>query len=397
MGTFRFRKFSHPDALRAINPVRLARFLEPYRDYFTARGMDLSAATTLDHEKLVSILMSPDDRSPAEMVDALYYVDETSSNEDMDDLLERARGRGLHISADLLMTVADVALQVWLEAPDVLRDRHAETVAFRQKNFLYYGGAHGTHRSFPMIDEELRLRIQAELDDWFEKHRRGRNCRVFVFPEERKTWILVRHGRPLRREAVHRDDDKPAVEVYRPQQHDVLIYDASCDEMGVHAETKGETKLYLSCFGRFAFGDAEYFPPADKFSLDPLIEDGAASLLCEDVEGIEKVTLFEYRRYWGGAFGEMETRRASDIFAALETRGQTLNAKGRLVAASFKVKFTGVAKERGVTIRPPRNALYERNDDSELIERWLANRGFILDPKAESDDSEASSAVLEVA
>ena len=90
--------------------------------------------------------------------------------------------------------------------------------------------------------------------------------------------------------------------------------------MGVHANTKGETKLYLSCFGRLVFGDAEYFPPADKFSLDPLIEDGAKSLLCEDVEGLEKIRLVEYRRYWGGAYKEIEIRKASDISAALAAR-----------------------------------------------------------------------------
>lgn len=396
MGTFRLRKFSNPDALRAIDPVRLARFLEPYAGYFAARGVNVSVEAVLDYEKIVSVFLTPDDRVPAEMIDALHYVDETSSNEDMDELLERARARGLTISTDLLMTAADVAMQIWLDAPDVLRERHAEAVAFQQKNFLYYGGAHGAPRPFPKIDDELRLRIETLLDDWFEKHRRGRNCRVFVFPEERKTWILIRHGRPLRREAAHRDNGQPGTEVYRPQQHDVLIYDSSCDELGVHTETKGETRLYLSCFGNLVFADEEYFPPADKFSLDPLTDAGASSLLCEDVEGIEKIRLVEYRRYWGGTYGEIEIRRAGDIFAALETRGQKLDTRGRLVAASFKVKFTGTAKERGVTIRPPSNARYERNDDSELIERWLASRGFTLDAKAEGD-AEAPSAVLEVA
>ena len=46
----------------------------------------------------------------------------------------------------------------------------------------------------------------------------------------------------------------------------------------------------------------------------------------------------------------------------------------------------------------PGNAKYERNEDSERIEIWLANRGFILGPEAEGDgDEEAPSAVLESA
>ena len=50
-----------------------------------------------------------------------------------------------------------------------------------------------------------------------------------------------------------------------------------------------------------------------------------------------------------------------------------------------------------MTIRPPGNAKYERNEDSELIEVWLANRGFILEPKAEGDDDESPTPVLESA
>jgi hypothetical protein len=105
--------------------------------------------------------------------------------------------------------------------------------------------------------------------------------------------------------------------------------------------------------------------------------------------------LVEYRRYWGGAYKEVEIRRASDIFAGLADRGQELGSRGRLVSAAFKVRFTGSAKERGVTIRPPGNARYERNEDSELIEVWLAKRGFMPKQTEEPDDPEAASAVLE--
>jgi hypothetical protein len=68
-----------------------------------------------------------------------------------------------------------------------------------------------------------------------------------------------------------------------------------------------------------------------------------------------------------------------------------------LVSGTFKAKFTDSPKERSVTIRPPRNAKYERNEDSELIDVLLAKRGFIVEPKAEGDDPEAPSAVLEIA
>ena len=48
-----------------------------------------------------------------------------------------------------------------------------------------------------------------------------------------------------------------------------------------------------------------------------------------------------------------------------------------------------------MTIRPPGNAKYERNEDSELIEVWLAKRGFMLKQTEDPDDPEAASAILE--
>lgn len=398
MVAFSLRKFANPDLLKTIAPNRLVALLAPWSEYLAARGLTFptNGSEGIDCSILAHILINPDASLPKEMVDALYYVNETSSDEDMDALLELAKSRDLDIERDTQTTAADVAIQMWLAAPDMLREHHAETIAFRQKNFLYYGGAHGERRSFPKVDDDLRLKVELDLDDWFEEHRRGRGCRVFLFPHRKKVWILIRHGLPMRREASHHEDGKSSTEFYRPQQHDVLIYDASSDELGVHANTKGETKLYLASFGRLVFRDKDYFPPADKFSLDPLIADGAKSLLCEDVEGLEEIRLVEYRRYWGGAFNEIEIRKANDVFAALAARQQELGSKGKLVGATFKVKFADSPKERSATIRPPGNAKYERNEDSELVDVWLAKRGFILDPHPEDDgDDETPSEVLE--
>jgi len=322
-------------------------------------------------------------------------VHETASEDDMDRLLDLIKARGLAVEHDPQSTVTDVAIQVWLAAPDTLREHHAEAVAFRQRNFLYYGGAHGGKRAFPKVSDELRSELQTALDDWFEEHRRGRGCRIFFFPQGEKVWVLIRHGLPMRREPSHLKGGDSGTEIFRPQQHDVLIYDTASDEIGVHANTKGEIKLYLGCLGRLVFGDENYFPPADKFSLQPLLDDGANSLLCEDIEGLDLVRLVELRRWWGGAHKEIEIRKASDIFQALQGRGRRLTLGGRLVGATFKVKFTDSEKERSVTVRPPGNAKYERNEDSELIELWLKNRGFILAPQADADDAEAPSAVME--
>ncbi|WP_198368789.1 hypothetical protein [Roseomonas rosulenta] len=395
MASFNPRKFSDPDRLKAAAPERLRAFLVPWHDYLAARGFQFPTlpGAEIDYAALAQIFLTPDRDTPKEMVDALYYVHETASASDVDELIAAVQAQGIDIADDPGATPLDLAIDVWCAAPDLVRSRHAEALAMRQRNFEYFGPQQPLKAPFPDVDDALRLKIEAELDDWFEAHRRGRGCRIFVFRHSPMTWILVRHGETMRREASQRDDGGAGTEFYRPQCHDVLLYDERSGDIGVHAKTKGERNLYLRTLGRLLFDDEEHFPPAGRFTLDPLVHHGSAALNVEDIDGITGVRLVEYRRYWGGAFRETETRKAEDVFGALAARAGGSLSGGRLVSATFKVAFDGAEKERSVTIRPPGIARFERNEDSELIECWLRERGFIL-TGVDTDDDEAATAVL---
>lgn len=395
MASFNPRKFSDPDRLKAIAPERLRAFLAPWHRYLGERGFEFPARAgdEIDYDALAQIVLTPDRETPTEMVDALYYVHETAGADDMDELIVAARAQGVVIPEDPHATPIDLAIDVWCAAPDLVRSRHAEAIALRQQNFEYFGPQRPLRAPFPAMDDALRVTIESALDDWFEAHRRGRGCRVFIFRHPPMTWVLVRHGETMRREASQQEDGGAGIEFYRPQRHDVLLYDERSGDIGVHAKTKGERNLYLRTLGRFLFDDEEHFPPVGRFTLDPLVAHGGESLNVGDIDGIAGVRLVEYRRYWGGAFRETETRKAENVFAALAQRDGATLAGARLVSATFKVAFEGAEKERSVTIRPPGIARFERNEDSELIERWLRARGFIL-TGVDTDDDEAATAVL---
>ncbi len=345
MSSLNPRKFTDPDRLRSLDPQRLRAFFAPWRSYLSGRGFEFpDPAEEIDYQSLAHILLTPGHATPREMVDALYYVHETASAEDMEELIAVARRQGVALDDDAKATPADLAIDVWLAAPDLLQSRHAEAAARKQQNFEYFAPRRAERRPFPKIGEDLLRQIQTELDNWLAAHRRGRGCRVFVFRHAPLVWILIRHGLPMRREAGHQDDGGATTEFYRPQQHDVLIYDERNGEIGVHANTKGERKLYLETFGKFVFGDEDHFPPVVKFTLDPLAEDGADALNVEDIDGISAVRLVECRRYWGGAFKEVEIRRAENLFAALAARGAPGLSGGGLVGATCKIKFEGSEK-----------------------------------------------------
>lgn len=391
MATFSLRKFSEPGRLKTIRPDRLITFLAPFSDYLERRGCILPSvpSSEIDYKALAGILMHPEDSVPREMVDALYFVHEMADDEQMDELLASAKERRLALDTDDDSSPADIAVQVWLAAPDLLQEKHAEAKAIRQKNFVYFAGRHGKRRSFPHTNRDVLRLLERSLDDWFREHRRGEGSRVFVFDNGRKVWILVRHGMPFRREGSVRQGGRSSVEYYRPEIHDVLIYDTEMDDLGVHAGTKGEQDLYLRQIGAHLFGDPEYFPRADKFTLDPLIKHGRAILQCDDVPGLEGVSFVEYHRYWGGDFKELEIKKATEIFGALDDKHYLL-AGGRMVRAVFKVKFAGSKRPRSATIRPPNIAKYDRDSDSDIIETWLRLRGLIKLPPAQQQNEEAA-------
>jgi hypothetical protein len=380
MSTFRLKKFTDPDWLAKIAPERIVALLRPWAAYLAGRGCVLpeTGVNGIDCHALSGILMAPDAKTPPDLVDALYFIQETSVDDVVDELLQDAAAEGVAVSNGPDATAADIAIDVWLSKPALLQRRHAQALAVRQQSFDYHGGRTGEGRSFPRIDRAARQRIEAAFDEWFDSRMRGRGSKLLDFRQGHLVWLLVRHGERMHREASHGDDGSAGTALYRPQKHDVLVYDERTDEIAVHTGTLGEKRLYLRTLGEHLFGDEAYFPSGPRFTLAPLASEGADALLCEDIPGIEAIRLIEYRLFWGGSHNEQEVRRATDIYAAADARGFGQPITREPAAAVFKVKFADSARERRVTIRKPASARYERNDDGAVIEAWLRARGFLV-------------------
>lgn len=118
--------------------------------------------------------------------------------------------------------------------------------------------------------------------------------------------------------------------------------------------------------------------------MEPLRESGSASILCDDIEGIDWVRLKEFQIYWPGTHNEIEIRKAEDIFASLEARDRSIPNGGRLSKASFQIKFSDSKTPRTVTLSSGNRAQFKRDDDAEVLEEWLIRRGFVV---ADSEDN----------
>ncbi|MBL0116544.1 MAG: hypothetical protein IPP45_14820 [Sphingomonadales bacterium] len=316
------------------------------------------------------------------MVDALHYIDEMARDDAIDALLERAEDDGHTITVTEDSSSADAAIQVWQANPELLIEVHAETLALKQQSFMYYAGKKTNRRDLMKHTAQEDAAIQSKVDDWFAQKRRGRGSRVFFFKNDKKVWIVIRHGKPMQREGSHNEDGTTGIAFYRPQEHDVLVYDRKHDEMGVNCSSRPLREHYLEVMGDALFGDKYYFNTATKYTLAPLATLGANALTCHDVDGIDMVRLGEVQIPHGGG---LLIFKHNDVFAA-DSAFIKMVLLGSISRASFKVKFTKSKNPRTVNILPSSVARYTQKGDSTAVEEWLKKRGFDISEAVGEDD-----------
>ena len=396
MATFTLRHFSSAESLQAVQAKYLMDLLDKHAAYFATRGVDFGSFNGHgpDYEAIAAVLMTPDEQTPSELIDDLYYVDEMATADAMDGLLEAAAAAGVKLDVGDEPTPADVAVQVRLRAPALLEQKHAEHFLLqRRRTFEYFQSPDGVDTKYRAPGAKKLRACEDALGIRLEAMKRGRTCKLFVFPRPDGVWFLVRRGDPFKREGSIEKTGMTSV-YYRPEKYDVLKYDQGLGELSVNAEgNKKLVALYRELFGELLLGDPKRFPNTAKYTLAPLQDDGPDALICSDVEGIDTITLKEVQILWGGPQGEIEIRRAKDLFEALKGRKKEL-PKGRLVKASFLVKFTDARTPRTVTIRPQNIASYTRDSDSSVVEAWLTARGFVRSaPEAQDADLAPAAAV----
>lgn len=400
MATYSLKRFAQPEVLKTIHADNLQRFLNPYAEYLGGRGFTFQQDGNgqLDYVLLCRILMQPTEGIPAEMVDALYFVQEVADDDLFDELLGIAQKEKVDVPGD--STPADLAVLLWLKDPELIKRPHAETLMLKPKNFLSYQSISGKGKKIDLSDSNIRA-LEADMDGWFEQNKRGTGCTVLHFdmPNEKKVYFLVRHGMPFKREGTIEAGETGSV-FYRPEFHDVIIYDREVNELQIFNKSlsKKERNMYLAAFGLRFFGNAEYFPNVDKYTLQPLVTDGVDSLSCHDIPGIEDIRLVELQLQSRGRYNERSTFRSKNLFAGWDERGMDMPRFGHLVSASFQVKFENSEKPRTIKIKTPNVASFDRKEDAHVIDLWMRARGFIKQQEqTKKDESPSNDAVEQTA
>jgi hypothetical protein len=380
MSTFNPRRFVNVEILRQVDQDRLIEFLNKYEVYLRGRGFSFEKNEDgeIDFQKLVAILLNPVEGVEDEFIDKLFLLHDVADDKRFDDLCNEAEKVGLTPSADA--SPADVALQIMLHDENVLWKFHSEIEILKPKSFKYYVSDSEPLEDFPLPTQAELDTMAAAMDPWFEEKKRGRGCRVYAVKDEAegKVCFLIRHGMQFRREGSM-ENGKPAIAFYRPEHHDVVIFDWRRNHLSVFnkSQAKSEREMYVRVISATFFANVGEFYMDKLFTLDPLRGDGENSLVCSDIEGIEEVKLVELRVRCKSSFNDVRIWRSADLFASLASSEEAFPMHGDLEFAKFEFKFSGAKRKYLVGVMAWQTS-FDRNEYACLIEKWLVSRGFML-------------------
>jgi len=389
MSVLKFKRFTRPQALRAIGRPLLLRFFERFQPECSGQDLRLPSPDCPDAEWYGALawLFSTPEALPDSLVEALYSIDEMSTPEGQERLESAVAQAGLQLEVAEASTRHDLALQVWLAAPGLLARLHNQHRMRRLSVFEYFGTALPPERrpAFLVPSQTTLQGLTALLDPWFARHQRGRNTiriELYEVPETAATdqanvefWFLVRHGDTFSR-TPKVEEQRTEIIHFRPQRDDVVVYSARLDEIRINSRTRGERDLYVRAFGQCLRGSRDYYCARDTYTLQPLRTAGPDALQADDVPGLDKVVL---RQFQLGLDNDQHviTFAGDDLFRCpARSAEEPIPPEGRLRCATFDLHFTGCRRPRPLHIRPPNVLKLGRHCDAHLAHLWMERRAF---------------------
>ena len=367
----RYQRFSKPEVLSTVEPRLLLRLLSRHEDYFSSRGcaLTINGNGCLNYSGIIETILSPDQKMPSDLIDALYFTHELATPKGLDAMLG-ALGNG-HAVEYRNLTPLDVAVRTYLDAPETFQQVYRQSMVFRRRTFVYFKAF--SNLNYPdRIPPPLIAQLEKAFSDYYASRGRGSHCRIYVFRQDQEIWFTVRHGDPFQRE-VDVEDPNRASYVFRPERYSTIVLDSTCGELRVNATTEHEEEMCRTCIGSHLFGSEGAFRHVEKFSLSPIVDDGPACLAVSDIEGLRFARLTEIK--FKDVSGIEEHRKAADLFA-LANVSELIPEGAVLLQATFRLKFKHGGQSRCVTIRLPNAATFTRDTDAETIRQWLVARGI---------------------
>ncbi|MGL6195170.1 MAG: hypothetical protein ACRC2T_10160 [Thermoguttaceae bacterium] len=371
--------------------------LESYKDFFEAQpGFKWAHdPAEFSYSSLVRIMLNLNTSAPEKMLETLYFAEFFADKDFFDNLLHIADRNGISVPHN--MTPPDLAILLCLECRHEIEHYHAvihkRGTPNRPKRFESYFVKDVILPMRTNLEGVLEA-MQADLDEWAEDNKRGIGMRVFVIDEGDAVWFMIRHGQPMKRQNTVEEDGSDGMAFFRPEKYDAMIYYPATGELASGVKTKKERLAYAQAIGHHFFHNATYFNVAScgKYTLQPLIDDGADALACGfDDSGVVEAKLIELHIARNHKEIRMEILRGDDIFAALELLNRSLvtDIPITLEKAKFKLKLND-GRVLPVIVKVPNVGNFDHTGDHPIIHKWLESKGFVTREYQTSTEKEVN-------
>lgn len=384
MHTMKLTRYNKLSVLKRIGPILLDRFFKHFETELNRHGLPLPPPDLPADEyfKRLAHLLNHPDKLPNALNEVLAALEDVARPEAQDLLITLPNWSQLVEKFDRDSTYEEIALQLWLFAPNLLV-RASNTQRLKRLTAFEHAGRSPKFKapSRALVDPASILPpLTTSLDAWFSLNDRGEDTtRIELYPMGGEFWFLIRHGDRYSRTPAVRSRTTEMM-LFRPERDDVVVLSPELDELRINARTKGERDLYIRKFGLHLRGSEEYFARLPTYTLDPLREAGADALDPNGFEGIIRIKLRELE-IW---FEEHRTiTRAPGCLFEMASRhlGESpIPRQGELRRAIFEIHFTGSAKPRPVEIRLPNTLKLGRRCDARLVQSYFSIRGFRRNP-----------------
>lgn len=377
------RNFSNLKRIQTVDKKYFRDLLRPFADDCKRFGLDLDHLTD---DALFKFFTAFDTKTSGELLEVMHLLDDVAYEDGADRLRELARARGHDLTGGRPdVDPREMAIRAYLFDRNLVLRVHDRLGYRKVTSFREFIGATAAAIKVP-ADATLR-RIEARFAAYFGQQDRGEFCEIRSYPEGTDVNFVIIHGKRYARERVRDERYRPKTLPFRPEKHDLVIYDNRTGRLKINAQYPAENDEYRRVFGELLFSGPKHFERTDVYDLSPLQRRGADALDCTGIPGIQWVHLAEVKVVVGadgqGSFEHHLRARESggDIFKILAVHPVADLRHGKMTYAKLHVKLDGVrGGPRALEIFPDNRARYNRWTHSAAVAELIERNGLVARP-----------------
>ena len=379
------RKITNPGFLRSLEFGNLLRLLRKFDGYFKNiahfeyEGVEQEQ---FDYDRLSSILVDQMMVGEyAELFNAFALIGAMSfeNREDMlREFIEAQPYRG-EMTDD--MTVADLAMLVYLHDPDGLSDIDVQFNSTRKKSFAMRC-THYDLSGLEITGAQMEI-LEEHLNTVFAHNRRGKTAKVYPPTEEGdERWIVIRHGDSFKRQGAVDSGKKSKTLAFQPESFDLLVLNVKTGELRIciPSEPLWLEDCYAQALGKALFNDFSAFEEKRNNCLESIKELGERILYYTGDAEIRRLDLVGLRFCYSPdcAMVEQLTASAGNLFRDFRTVNFNLAAVGTILEAKFVIRIGD--REKTIILKNNNRSGYEYDEFGKIIDEWLRAVGIIPAP-----------------